>query len=734
MAVVGTAAMAINIALAVLTARTTQQIVHEQVAQLLNELRYQETLAEALVITSLTNNFLTDSLFVEFPYFAVDARGFIRHTSCTVATGFLSVVSVSFQDATITYGLAAATNVVLTALTAGRILWMRRDASHIPVDKTLRPRYNMAIRLTLESGVIYCIAAIVLLITSLGAAKIGSAAETSSVIGGGFFQSLLNIIPTFTLVYVGRIAADTPEDRNFSASSTRIPRRMHSGLGLLEIVEMVVEQVGLYDPLPLGGNRKIFFSPRHNLAVLARTSKVFRNPALNVLWREQHTVFNLLKCMPADLWNISEYPNEEGWPDDNLSIILKRTILPTDWERPLFYLHRVESFTLDDNCFLESLDFFEALSLCLPTQHIFPNLVKLYWVPEPGTAFHHVRLFLAPQIKDLVLGSIRSVSHLCIFPDLAVLCSFLTNLTIFTPLAELSIPSMFAFSPAWTTRPCGHAAGPEKLEASSQAGTPIFPSLTRVMTPTMEDFITLISSLIKCSLVYVGICTIRSRTTATIARQFYSTVARNCSPSYLREIIVRGEETVSETLSSDQYDIYTVAGDTLRPLLSFHNLVNVSLTHPSAFDLDDSVIRDMASAWPRIQILRLTASSYHHVRSRVTLQALYAFAEHCPVLRCLDISFDATAVPQLTSVRQTQRALQVIDVVLSPITKPRPVAKFLAAMFRGLQTINTLFGKESRKRFDCSLIHLACLVLFKRTVWLCLAKHSEAALLIDTPL
>ncbi|KAJ7664739.1 hypothetical protein B0H17DRAFT_1091516, partial [Mycena rosella] len=224
MAVVGTAAMAINIALAVLTARTTQQIVHEQVAQFLNGLRYQETLAEALVITSLTNNFLTDSLFLYRCYVIWGSQKKIIILPGllmigTVATGFLSVVSVSFQDATITYGLAAATNVVLTALTgnlsSGRILWMRRDASHIPVDKTLRPRYNMAIRLTLESGVIYCIAAI-----------IGSAAETSNVIGGGFFQSLLNIIPTFTLVYIGRIAADIPEDRNFSASSTRIPRRL----------------------------------------------------------------------------------------------------------------------------------------------------------------------------------------------------------------------------------------------------------------------------------------------------------------------------------------------------------------------------------------------------------------------------------------------------------------------------------------------------------------------------
>ncbi|KAJ7897020.1 hypothetical protein B0H13DRAFT_1884784 [Mycena leptocephala] len=175
MAVVGTAAMAINIALAILIARMTQQIVHGQVAQLLDGLRYQETLANAFGITSVINK---------------------NRDSAT--TGILSVVSLSIQDTIIMFGLAAATNVVLTALTAGRILWMRREASHILADKTLRPRYNVAIRL------------------------------------------MCNIIPTCTLVYVGGIGDDTPEDRNFSVSSTRIPRLLveRRTFGPAEVMEI----------------------------------------------------------------------------------------------------------------------------------------------------------------------------------------------------------------------------------------------------------------------------------------------------------------------------------------------------------------------------------------------------------------------------------------------------------------------------------------------------------------
>ncbi|KAJ7929670.1 hypothetical protein B0H13DRAFT_2310307 [Mycena leptocephala] len=56
---------------------------------------------------------------------------------------------------------AAATNLVLTALTG-----KSRAASHVGLDRTLRSRYNTAIRLIIESGAIYCITAIFLVITA----------------------------------------------------------------------------------------------------------------------------------------------------------------------------------------------------------------------------------------------------------------------------------------------------------------------------------------------------------------------------------------------------------------------------------------------------------------------------------------------------------------------------------------------------------------------------------------
>ncbi|KAJ7330414.1 hypothetical protein DFH08DRAFT_1022649 [Mycena albidolilacea] len=93
--------------------------------------------------------------------------------------------------------LVAATNLVLTALTADRILWIQRAASHVGLDSTIRARYTRAIAVILESGALYCAVAIFLLISALLNDEIFS-------IGWGIGQQLMNIIPTFTLVYVGR--------------------------------------------------------------------------------------------------------------------------------------------------------------------------------------------------------------------------------------------------------------------------------------------------------------------------------------------------------------------------------------------------------------------------------------------------------------------------------------------------------------------------------------------------
>jgi hypothetical protein len=60
---------------------------------------------------------------------------------------------------------------------------------------------------------------------------------------------------------------------------------------------------------------------RPTLAVLARTAKIFQY-SLDLLWREQHNLLPLLKCMPLDLWETEECADQpevffvRAFPDD----------------------------------------------------------------------------------------------------------------------------------------------------------------------------------------------------------------------------------------------------------------------------------------------------------------------------------------------------------------------------------------------------------------------------------
>jgi hypothetical protein len=182
--------------------------------------------------------------------------------------------------------------------------------------------------------------------------------------------------------------------------------------------------------------------------------------------------------------------------------------------------------------------------------------------------------------------------------------------------------------------------------------------------------------------------------TEAMAREFYATLLEHCSDSSLREITIEGEfEEDMEALSAVETALFLVGGDVLQPLFSFTNLVEVRLAHPVGFDLDDAIVHDLARAWPHIEVLGLTARPYRHVRSRVTLDGLYAFAKYCPRLRILAITFDATVVPKIRDngkKRVAQRCLYHINVAASLIRKPQRVAKFLSTIFPSLMDIATL--------------------------------------------
>jgi hypothetical protein len=70
---------------------------------------------------------------------------------------------------------------------------------------------------------------------------------------------------------------------------------MHRGLQIPEIVRSIVNMLA----------RNEAISGRQDLLALATVSKIFSEPALELLWAAQDSLLILIKTLPQDLWNDS---------------------------------------------------------------------------------------------------------------------------------------------------------------------------------------------------------------------------------------------------------------------------------------------------------------------------------------------------------------------------------------------------------------------------------------------
>ncbi|KAF7342288.1 hypothetical protein MVEN_01816900 [Mycena venus] len=118
----------------------------------------------------VVNNLVTDSLFLYRCYMIWGSQwkvivfpGFLIVS--TFVVGCISVPSPTgqiLQQAP--YIMATITNLVLLFLAAGRIWWIRRDTRHVGTT-ALKGRYSQVIAMIVESGAIYCVFTILLIVT-----------------------------------------------------------------------------------------------------------------------------------------------------------------------------------------------------------------------------------------------------------------------------------------------------------------------------------------------------------------------------------------------------------------------------------------------------------------------------------------------------------------------------------------------------------------------------------------
>ncbi|KAJ7754378.1 hypothetical protein DFH07DRAFT_959827 [Mycena maculata] len=159
----------------------------------------------------VTNNLVADSLFTYrcFVVWGSNIRVVILPMVMVFTTTLLGYLcayqddyssSGPYIDFRVAFLMSVLTNVVLMALTAGRIWWVRRDASVLAYSAGVR-RYNTVIAIILESGAIYCVCVIFYVIV-VSVLNPGDFTPLVDIFRGSVPQ-IMNIAPTLIIVRVG---------------------------------------------------------------------------------------------------------------------------------------------------------------------------------------------------------------------------------------------------------------------------------------------------------------------------------------------------------------------------------------------------------------------------------------------------------------------------------------------------------------------------------------------------
>ncbi|KAJ7216027.1 hypothetical protein GGX14DRAFT_442726, partial [Mycena pura] len=467
---------------------------------------------------------------------------------------------------------------------------------------------------------------------------------------------------------------------------------------------------------------------RASLAALAQTSQLFQDPALNILWRNQGSLYHLARCFPSDL------VIEELSPSGHKRMRLLRPIVATDWERPLFYSHRVRHFLFEGTKRPVDLSdwIFSVLSLSLPGHYVFPNLKSLDWFPSEDS-FPFTCLFLGPRVTRLSVKFPDSPSCLSLLSALSQKHTSLTEVTLtgnwgngvdnryvslfannLTHIESLAVPgldwsALLHLSRLATLRSL-HLG---KFIASTPR--PLFSSVAfsaletiyfgEIDVPSAISFISVMGSAPVYSLY------IRFASCICTAEMFvlYRAIAVNIS----RTLTHFTHQSTVMTLTEAEQRTCKVDKNVMRILCCFPNLVGMIITSPAGFELDDDTLADLACAWPRLESFSLTSGLVRPgaAKPRATLAVLHHLAKHCSQLRMLRLPFNATVVPSaapMAGERVVHAALRNLHIEHCPIEASLPVSRFLSGIFPNISV--WAFGTTGRGRWmevQEQLLHFA---------------------------
>ncbi|RDB17392.1 hypothetical protein Hypma_001681 [Hypsizygus marmoreus] len=444
---------------------------------------------------------------------------------------------------------------------------------------------------------------------------------------------------------------------------------------LLDIVPIICEQAN-----SISGRIAV-------LNALARTCRLFYEPALTCLWSELSSIAPLVKCLPADAWEEVENNNMK-------TLQLTRPIVGSDIHRMQFHARLVKVFRFDSYTKPQVLyNTFAGLGEILMKERVLflPNIDELSWLVLSDRDLTLLGLFLARNVRKLsILISGQSARLQAALIDALELLKYCRRIRWF----EIGALPIYDLAPVQiiSRTVCGltdlHTLSLSSLSSEAfthVASLPHLQNLTLTDVGTISQFMLPVpptvpfsalqqAIFLKCHSADIGTalfhavshsplvqlnvhidcrpkgeleqCLLKIPYTHHAAHKSLETLhlvstISTMGVEFPTDMFTTDADTVDADISVMDINIFTM--DTLRPLFVFINLQSLALQLSTGFDVNDVEVEEIGRAWPRLVELTLwLPKSQAHDRPHVTLKGVVALSQLCPNLKYLRIAFDAS--------------------------------------------------------------------------------------------
>ncbi|KAF7300514.1 hypothetical protein HMN09_00935900 [Mycena chlorophos] len=478
---------------------------------------------------------------------------------------------------------------------------------------------------------------------------------------------------------------------------------MHPALGIPEIVHEIA----------LAANAR--YHNGKTLLALATTCHTFLDPALNELWCDLGSFRRWVQCFPDGL-----FVYEKVLTGDGQDFTVKRPMLASDWERPLFYAKRVRRLTY--GFFTHSTwPVLHRMVMSLPSGCVFPRLLSLgFPITNEPEELIFLRFFLPSTLSSVCIHNCGPY-FLDILPTLGQLCPALRDVTLqvhdmqpderfvqatsdfivrLHHLRSLTAPTLnwealqhLAELPNLSQLKLQNLAHIGPSPAPLPSGFPALRHLNLGYTP-LPVATSLLSALRNTELCSLDLQQYPCPTKRDMQNFFYTLSSNTSMRTSLADLAfsivpVRAPDPDDEVgpgigyVAHDCTPSCALGDSVLRHLHGFAHLTDVYISMAAPLDIDDNTLLDLARAWPELQRLTLNceqpapdpeaaAPPVPVFIPKTTLLGLSHFAAHCPDLLSLELSR-----------RIMQRKLTSLDLSASPIAQAKipAIAQFLSGIF-----------------------------------------------------